>query len=97
MSVKLSQWFFTDRNFDAREIIELNKISSLWKDYLLVSFIHPVYIVCVRFLNNIPVPRARPRIPKEAFSPGCTLVICQVEKGHRKIHRRNSHDAGEFK
>jgi len=30
------------------------------------------------------------RIPAEAFSPGRTLVIRQVEKGHRKIHKRNS-------
>lgn len=28
------------------------------------------------------------RIPVVAFTPGCTLVIHEVEKGHREIPRR---------
>lgn len=50
------------------------------------------YFTYEMFLSNIPVPRvrSRPHIPAGAFSPRCTLVICQVEKGHRKIRRKNS-------
>lgn len=53
----------------------------------LARFTYCLYEI---FLSNIPMLRVRSHIPAEAFSPGCMLVIRQVEKGHRTIHRKNS-------